>query len=152
MKLQDLLADLGANIGLANLRLDSHGVCRLAFDAQTHVDLEADTDDENTLIMHSVVGVTPHEGVLAFYQKVLAGNYLGRETEGAILALDPGTGEVVLSQRIGTHKCDVEFLAQKLTSFVRVARDWQQRLVPNQHHEETTSDDFDPRLSGMIRI
>ncbi|MES2596735.1 MAG: type III secretion system chaperone [Verrucomicrobiota bacterium] len=152
MKLQDLLADLGSNMGLANLKLDSHGVCRLAFDAQTHVDLEADADDENTLIMHSVVGATPHESVSAFYQKLLSGNYLGRETAGAVLALDSGSGEVVLSKRVGTHQCDVEFLADKLTSFVRVARDWQHRLVPNQHHDETATAVFDPHLSGMIRI
>lgn len=152
MNLSDLLSDLGNQIGLGPLKLDDSGVCRLVFDGDVSIDLEAGDDDGNSLLLHSVVGTTPPEGRLAYYSALLTGSYLGTQTVGGSLSLDPSTGEAVLWTSLEIAQLDTEVLANKLTAFTQAIRHWTEELA-NAHEVEVGSDaeeDFS-RLS-MLRV
>lgn len=153
MNLNDLLSDLGNNIGLGPLKLDDGGVCRLVFDGDTSVDIEESGDLEHHLLMHSVVGYTPPEGRLAFYEKLLSGNYLGRQTVGGSLALDPSTGEVLLWRSLDTAQLGVEVFASKISDFVQTARHWSRELVasdPEAENDSLAAERFSE--AGFLRV
>ncbi len=152
MNPQDLLRELGNHIGLGPLRFDDSGVCRLVFDGDVSVDIEEDSDQSHSLLMHSVVGNTPPDGRLAFYGKLLSGNYLGTQTRGGSLALDPSTGEVLLWCSLDTAQMDIEVFAKKLTDFVQGVRSWSGELMRD-HESDTSSFDAESlSVAGFMRV
>lgn len=154
MKIQELLAELGAHMGLANVQLDENGVCRLVFNNTISIDFEADSEDEDILIMHTVVGTVPAEGRLAYYQMLLGGNYLGSQTGDAVLALDAAQGEVVLWRRLQITDLTIEPFADALEALVKAAQEWVP-VLSNFSDDSTPSLDSPsalPDFSGMIRI
>jgi len=149
MNVQQLLSDLGDFMGLADLSLDEDGACQLVFDDITNIDFNHDDQGEGSLIMHTVVGTVPPERKKETCITLLAGNYLGLETNGATLAIEPATSEIVLSTRMSGSHHDADSLSEVLTSFVRTARDWASRL--NSSHGGS-NDSMDPMPNDMIRV
>ncbi len=151
MKIQELLSDLGAHIGLAQVKLDSAGVCRLTFDDSIHVDLEQHPREATALLMHTVLGTVPPEERTPFYLQLLGENYLARETNGSVLSVDRSSGEVVLWNQTDVDSADVESLAEKLTAFVQTAQDWTARLE-SASYDSGSSDESASQFAGMIRV
>ena len=128
MNAADLIAEIGSQMNLPSLRLDENGQCRLVFDEKTVVDVEQD-EAAGRLHLYSVLGRLPHEGREALYEQLLEANLFGRDTGGAVLAVDLFEDEVLLARTLATERLDFTEFAQIMGSFVDYCEAWSQRLA-----------------------
>ncbi|MEC4720747.1 type III secretion system chaperone [Noviherbaspirillum sp. CPCC 100848] len=117
MNASDLVAELAKASGLSNLKLNEHGVARLAFDKGTEVDLEEDSA-EGVLHLYTRVMTVPAEGKEALYSRLLEANLYCAETAGATLAVDGARNEVVLCRRLELASTDFTGFSQSLEKLV----------------------------------
>lgn len=93
------------------------GAC--AFRYQDQIDFTVEiSQDEESVVLHSVVGEVSDGSDSAILRRLLQRNYLGKETSGATLALD-GTGRnVTLWIALPIPLLDVEQFEASIGSFL----------------------------------
>ena len=149
MTTDDLLTQLGLNLGLPRLAFDAQGCACLQIDGQLRVNLERD-DEARAINLWSTLGPLPPEGREALYARLLAGNLFGHGTGGATLALDAEHAELVLCRTVpadGTSAADFTALLER---FVAAAEDWQQRIAGGAATAGSTDDGA--AAAGMMRV
>lgn len=125
MHIDDLLRILSARTG-ADMALNEHGACRLVFDENVVVDMEADEVDDTVYLYTSFP--LPAGEREPLYADLLKANLFGFEAGGAAFALDEMRGEVVLNRVLHVGGMDAELFAGILERFVEAAEDWKTRL------------------------
>lgn len=128
MELGALLNELATRMGLDGLRLDSNGVCRLVFDQTIAVDLEPSAD-KTLLHMVAELGPLPPDAPAPWLRRLLAASFMGQDTGGAHLALDPLNNDVVLCQRLALDGLEITRFVPELEAFVNYAQDWIHRFA-----------------------
>jgi hypothetical protein len=126
-RLQQVLGEFGATVGLEDLRLDEAGHCVLAIDDTLVVNLELDAA-KGSAVLYSWLGV-PTGDLPEIYGQLLQANYLGQGTGGATLGLQAETGGIVLSQSVALEHLDLPRFNTALETFVNQAERWSERLA-----------------------
>ncbi len=121
------LTDFGQRFGLPGLVPDADGHCELRFDGKYAVHLQHDAD-QNTLTLYTVVGPVPPAAKLAAYEMLLRANLFWLGTDGATFGLDPQSGAVFLSRRMGLGEFTAASLEAALQSLVDNAEHWAKEL------------------------
>ena len=126
-RLQQVLREFGASVGLEDLALDETAHCALAIDDKLVVNLEADAACDRA-VLYSWLGVPAGEAA-DVYSQLLQANYLGQGTGGATLGLQAETGGIVLSQPIELEHLDLPRFNAALEAFVNQTERWSERLA-----------------------
>lgn len=123
MTLDDLVAEFGTRTGLGTLRLNGEGVCRLVFDGELTVDVESGASGREFTLSATLGSLDPEAG-RAVLMKLLDANLMGRGTNGAALALDVITDEVVLCRTLPLDGLTYGAFEAALEGFVQAAERW----------------------------
>ena len=134
---QNLIAELGQKMNLPNLSLDAQGLAKLVFDASLEVNIEYDTST-NQLHLYTLLGQVPTAGKAEVFEKLLAGNLFGAATHGAVLAIDPLTGDIVITTTLQPDKTDMVDFEQALEHHVMAAEQWGSQVKPEGMPPEST--------------
>ncbi|WP_461211041.1 type III secretion system chaperone [Desulfocurvus sp. DL9XJH121] len=124
MHIDAILDTLSARSG-ADLSLNGEGACRLVFDENVAVTIEADEMDD-TVYLYTSFPLPPGDRE-ALYARMLRANLFGFEAGGGAFALDEGRGEVVLNRVLHVGGMDAELFAGIVERFVEAAENWQRR-------------------------
>lgn len=154
MEFNLLLRGLGEEIGLADLRPDEDGTCRLGMDDMI-VDMKA-TDDGRHVLLFGEIAPLPQERREELVMQLLGGNFLFQGTAGAALGLDVDTHTLYLQQMESLDGLDELAFAKLLETFANTMESWKKLLAdfalqaesaPAQ--EEQPADEISFGLSGM---
>jgi hypothetical protein len=114
------LPALAAALGSAPAATDDQGVCVL--DGRDHPRLRiALAPDRPRLLLSAVVQRVPDTGRAALFRRLLEWNLLGQHTDGAVLALDPDGGDVLLCFSCPMAGLDAEAFVRLVQSLLEVA-------------------------------
>ncbi len=150
MNLKDIIAELGKQMGLDNVKLDENGLCRLVFDKNYIVDIE-EAEDKKTVHIYSAIGIIPLEGKEALYTKILEANLFGQGTGGATFAIDPNLSEVILFKSLNIEKTDYQDFANELEEFVNWVATWTEKIKSSDVQEVIPDNDQTIAHRGFIR-
>lgn len=126
MTFDELTRSLSSRLGLPELAVNQDGMLRLAFAGDVDVDIEPETD-LGVLHIYSRLGPqTDDPDVLA---RLLAANLFGKDTGGAVIALDHFLKEFLLARTFTLGTLDPEVFLQALEDFVNYAELWRNRLA-----------------------
>ena len=149
---RDIISNLVQHLGMTDVTLGADGSCGLLFDQETNVTLEPDVERPGILHLHTVVGTVPAENRKALFVHLLRGNYLGRATSSAVLALDAEETSVLMQTSLCIEHTDLETLSEQLAGLVQAAKLWGQRLAAPAVNHFTRETSFDPLMSSMLRV
>ncbi|MBF0202342.1 MAG: type III secretion system chaperone [Desulfamplus sp.] len=127
MHTQDLLKELGLKIGLDDLALDEHNICRLIFDGKITIDMEPDAHGK-ALFLYTTITACPEENQAPFLAKLLGANAFGRDTGNAFFCLDPDDGDVMLQEKFHLDELTYESFFSRFEAFVERTEDWLSRV------------------------
>ena len=99
MSVEQLLNEFGQRTGLGALSRNDEGVCRLTFDEDLVVDVEAH-DDQPDLHLIALVGSLDTDASPHLLRALLAANLLVDANAGSSLALDIYREEIVLHRQL----------------------------------------------------
>lgn len=140
-RITDLLAALGAHVGIPDLAMNDDNVCRLVLDRSMIVDIEH-LPGTDVLQVYSVVGGHPrHNAELCC--RLLSANLFGQGTGGAVLALDEQRGEVLLTQNFDLATVTPGKFVSTLEGFVGYASSWTGELLEAEAETDQDEDDGD---------
>jgi len=125
MTIDTILAEFGTRTGMGALRLGPQGTCRLIFDGEYIVDIEAPAG-----AVHLSCTVGPADADLgpAFVRRMLGANFMGRETGGAALALDEVASEVVMCRSLPTAGLTAQDFETAVEAFVAAVQVWRAEI------------------------
>lgn len=127
MNIRDVLKELGAHMGLDNLKLDENRVCRLVFDKEFAVDIEA-SEDEKIVHIYAKVVSAPPEKREEFYALLLEANLFGKGTGGSMFALDQTQNDVYLCRALSMDSTDYQDFVNILESFINHLEAWAKKI------------------------
>lgn len=136
MHIEDILHSLSVQLGI-DIALDDKGACRLVFDGNVAVDIEADERDD-TVYLHTAFPL-PGGDREPLYAELLRANLFGHEAGGAAFALDEARGDLVLNRVLHVGGMDAMLFAGILESFVEAAEAWSVRLAGKDGGAEAAS-------------
>lgn len=147
----NLLKDLGNNIGLPDLKPSGKGLCSLRFDDKVTIDLECH-EQSGVLTFSCIVGTVAEHEAAAFYPQFLEANLLWGGTGGATLGVDRTTMNVFLCYQEHLEEMDFPRFQQLLKGFSDTALFWYQRLQqgPGVNAAPTTPAPAPEELPGSI--
>ncbi len=121
MELHEALAALGKELGIDNLQPDRWGLSEVYFDGAIRVGISG-SDAAGTLTLFTLIGPLedPDEAVL---ENLLAANYLGCGTDGAVLSLD-AAGLLSLKRTLPARCLMYGAWIDAVTRFVNAAEFW----------------------------
>jgi hypothetical protein len=124
---QNLLKELGASVGLPDLKPSDDGLCSLRFDDRVTIDLECN-DETGAIIFSSIVATLLPYQTEKLYPELLEANLLWAGTGGGTLGVDPATLSVFICYQ--EKIIGMEFLRfqELLKGFSDVALFWNKRL------------------------
>ena len=149
MDLGNILKEFGQATGLGPLALDGNNLCRLVFDGNLTVDIEL-LPDGRRFYVHAVVGPLPGSGGPDLLRSLLGANLFGRETGGAVLALDPDLDELLLFREFDAAATDYDAFVAALEALLNALERWRKVLAAGQY-ERPTNQPFRPLGDMMIR-
>lgn len=126
MHIDEILHSLSVRLG-TDIALDDKGACRLVFDENVAVDIEADERDD-TVYLHTSFPL-PGGNREALYADLLRANLFGHEAGGGAFALDEARGDLVLNRVLHVGGMDAMLFAGILEGFVEAAEKWSVRLA-----------------------
>ena len=139
-RFQNLLKELGVNVGLADLKPNNDGLCSLRFDDRVTIDLEYH-EESTSLIFSSIIGTLLAHQTEKIYPDLLEANLLWAGTGGATLGVDPVTLSAFLCYKERIEEMDFVRFQDLLKGFSDVAIFWNKRL-----QEEPSPDSSDNTL------
>ncbi len=120
IKANELLPSLGDILGIAMMPGEG-GACRVLF-GETAVDFQVSGEQ-----LFLIADLASAEGRESEFPALLKADWLGSETQGAVLGLD-GQKRVFTLHMMLTGSLEVEEFKTLLANFVRAVRDWKERL------------------------
>lgn len=127
MSPQNLFAELGQKMNLPALALDAQGLAKLVFDGKVEVNIEHDANT-NQLHLYTILGQAPASNAAPVLEKLLAGNLFGQATQGAVLAIDPLTDDILITTTLNPYKTDMVDFEKALEQHVSAAEQWLDKL------------------------
>ncbi len=117
MRFDELLTELGKNIGLEDLAFDANGSCSVFLDDD---EVFFELSDGRLLIISPIGPVSGREGL---FRAVLEGNFLGGQSAFGSIGINSDQNEFVLSRVL---EGDVPYLdfEKSLLVFIRCLRKW----------------------------
>jgi hypothetical protein len=146
---QRLLEELAKDLGFDELTLGEDGTCTLVFDDALFVEMFHD-EAAATLGFEARLGEPPLETAATVHRQLLQANALWRETGGLVFALDGGTGEILMQQRVDTAGLDFVAFRAMLERFVEAAGAWAGAV--QQAGEGSEPDAAAPGPLPMLRV
>ena len=141
---QALAEGLGRSLGLDDLAFDpDDGTLTLELDDSTLVSVGVDRSGE-TLTLFAPLTADPLTEP-DFVRRALEANFLWRRTGGATLAIEPGSGQLVLQVRLALAGLQVPAFATALEGFAEQAAAWSAELAANGSRAATPGPDSDPQ-------
>jgi hypothetical protein len=128
-KIDKAVADLGQAMGM-DLKLDENRACRLVFDSNLAVDIDAPSLLPDTLVM--TCGLSkgiPLDNREVVYQLLLEANFFARGTGGGVIAYDEDREELVLQHMLAINGVDEQDIVNVLESLLATAESWIDRLA-----------------------
>lgn len=119
---EDAIRQFGIRIGLPNLKLNADGISELTVGDGLDVFFEK-TKRDTEVRLNGVVG-TPIAANGETLRALLVANYGGHGTGPAALAMDPVSGEIVLSQLIDVAPLDVGGFAETVETYLKYLKFW----------------------------
>src|SRR6478735_1182980 len=98
-RLQKLVGEFGAEIGLPNLTIDGEGFCSLTFDGKVTVNLQL-SESKDQIVLFAELGVVPTEDRAETYEALLKANFFWQATHGATLSLEGDEPTVVIAANV----------------------------------------------------
>ena len=125
--LSSLVRDLGAVVGIPDLRLDEDNRVNLMLD-DVPLSIELAGSGE-AVALYSLLDQLPAGGDDAsVFRQLLNANYLHRETEGATLGVESESRNVVLIREDSLMSLDAHMFETIIERFVNLAAHWRQVL------------------------
>lgn len=118
----DLIAEFGRRIDLPRLELGRDGICSVVVGDRIEISFEAPPASES-LIMTGHLGPLPSDRS-EFLLSLLRANHNGDATDGGAIALDPRSGELVLTKRIELATVQIDAFVAAVERFVRFVTFW----------------------------
>jgi hypothetical protein len=143
-RFQNLLKELGANVGLADLKPNNDGLCSLRFDDRVTIDLEYH-EESTSLIFSSIIGTLLTHQTEKIYPDLLEANLLWAGTGGATLGVDPVTLSAFLCYQERIEEMDFVRFQDLLKGFSDVAIFWNKRL-----QEEPSPDSSENTPTSLV--
>lgn len=149
MDADQLLASLGLATGLPDLKFDNNGCARLLFDQRIAVDLERDAD-AGCIHVYNVLCAAPPPGTgEALLRRLLEGNLFGSQTQGAALAVDAASHEVILCRSVDVESSSSDDFARLIEKFLAAVEHWQQELAGSGAGEASQQPDRTAQAAHM---
>jgi len=145
---ETLIAELGAAIGLPELKLDEDGACTLSFDDNITVNLRLDPETD-AVVLYSPLGLLEADGSVAVKDALLEANLLFQGTGGCTLGVDSNMGLVVLAYREHVAQVRAPLLMERIEAFVNVAEAWRERLERLQSGQADGAEKASSRLGSI---
>mgnify|MGYP001618912051 CR=1 FL=1 len=128
MTIDELIRELGHEVGLPGLALDENSVCGITFD-DIALTIESTPDRVRTVLYAPLGPALLAMDCRNLLLSALSANYFGQKTGGAVLALDEMKGDLVLWRDIVPegYRTTSEFI-RDMELFIETARTWQERI------------------------
>ena len=142
MKLEDLLKQLGEDMGMGEIKLDAKKGCSLVMDGRLRVFIES-APDEKSFFVYAVMGPIPadNEARLALYDVLMEAHLFGLLSGGATFGSSPRFGGVVLSRSFDPNHVTYEMFYHSLEKFINAYEMWTNRLgAKNKASEEAKAE------------
>lgn len=127
MHAAELLKHFAMNLGLPDLRFDSHGCVSLCVDGHIEIHFEHDAATD-AIHLYSCLAELPATGRETLYLQLLEANLLGTRTAGATLAVNSATQQVVLCRQVTPHGLEGQDFLPLVRAFVDASEHWMQLL------------------------
>ena len=129
MKLEELLKQLGKDMGMGEIKLDAQKGCSLVLDGRLRVFIES-APDEKSFFVYSVMGPIPadNEARLALYDVLMEAHLFGLLSGGATFGASSRFGGVVLSRAFDLKYVTYEIFYHSLEKFINAYEMWVSRL------------------------
>lgn len=127
MKVQELLHDLGHEMGVGCLRLNSERACRILCDDRFDVMIEFSPTNDICHV-YSFIGLAEDHDKKILFAALLDANVLGRGTGGAAFGCDADSGDIFLFRSFNLE--DLTFAKFKIAfqEFLNYVQHWTDRL------------------------
>ena len=125
MEYKELIDALAAKYGLPPLGTGDGAVVLdfndipVSFIEDTHAD---------SILLHALIGEVPTFADGSLQKEALKANAALRETVGAALCQDPGTGKYAAVRSMPLALADVDSLSEAVAGIVALASEWRERL------------------------
>ncbi len=127
MTVHELLHDLGHEMGLGCLQLNSERACRVLCDDCFDVTIEFSSTNE-VCYVHSFIGLAEDYDAKTLYQTLLDANVLGRGTGGASFGCDAESGDIILSRSFDLEELTFVKFKTAFQEFLNYVEYWTDRL------------------------
>lgn len=149
MTFDELIQSLSGRFGLSELAANQDGMIRLAFAGDVDVDIEPEAELDALHIYSALGPQTDDPDVLT---RLLAANLFGKDTGGAVIALDDFLKQILLVRTFALSTLDVDAFLAALEEFVNHAELWRNRLTSGDLTSYPTREPAtEPRPELMIR-
>lgn len=151
MTADDLLAELGARMGLAQAVFDNNRACRLTFDGSLNVDLEA-PENARTLNLFGVVGPILPGRSADFYEHLLESNLPADGEPGPAIGMDPASRELVLLKSFPIEHATLDQLVAGLEQLLSEMETWKAWLESSGHEEPAVTSAEGDEAASFISV
>jgi hypothetical protein len=151
MNAADLLAEFARRAQVPGLAFNEAGLARLQVDGTTVIDLES-APAAGQLHLYSTLGEAPRSGREAYFERLLALNLFCRATNGATLALDERTQEILLCRALQLDGTDYVSFETALTQLVDAVVVVRRALAETGGAAASTSATDTPPHWAMLRV
>jgi hypothetical protein len=154
MNIDDLLKEFGISINLNGLELDDSNVCRIVFDDEINIDIEADQAKEN-VYLHSAISKMPINNKAGFYEELLIKGLFGHGTGEASVGLDERLGEIILWRKLKCENLSLNEFSNIMEKFINAVETLSESLskfeTSTEEKTETRTLPFGGPNQGMIK-
>lgn len=126
---RQLIAEFGRQCGIDDMRPDDDGTVDLELEDGVTLTLQLNADGDH-LLLFTTVGLVGEAVGGDLLLELLSANLFGRETGGATLSLEPGTGQIVLYRAERLDGLLAGQLVHLVDRFADSAAFWAARLAP----------------------
>src|SRR4051794_11643789 len=128
MDADQILLELGSRLNLGTTRFAEDGSFLVTFDKTIAVEIER-VGTKVIRMTTSIAELPDEEERAKLLERLLQANLLGQGTGGAVLAVDPTMGEVVLHRSLPTAVTDGTSFMDALERFVGYAQNWREHII-----------------------
>lgn len=151
--IQALFAELGQQLGMAELALDDNNHCILNIDEGSDIHLEY-LESEDLLLMVTALPPALEKHQAKIFETLLKGNYLWQDSYGATLAIHPETDAIILEHKMRTDAIEPGSLQDHIAGLDTLARAWEERIgdiIAEQESQATANTTTPQDMNHMLR-
>ncbi|MBC07470.1 type III secretion system chaperone [Thalassospira sp.] len=148
-----LFAELGKQLGMAELALDDNNHCILNIDDGNDIHLEY-LESEDLLLMVTALPPAAEKHRAKIFETLLKGNYLWQDSYGATLAIHPETDAIIIEHKMRPEAIAPGSLQDHVSGLDALARAWEERIgetISAQDSQEATKTSSAQEMNHMLR-